>query len=139
MRRTARGWPRALAVVLMVAAAGAGLSAACGGASGPAGLLEGSVTLGPIQPVEQAGGPPDSRPYAATVDITRPDGEVVATVRSGDDGRLSARLDAGRYRLVPRPPEGQPLPFAAPVDVTIVAGETTRVTIPYDTGIRLPD
>lgn len=139
MRGSTSGCLRALVTVAMVAVVVAGLSAACGGAGGPTGLLEGSVTLGPIEPVEHTGGPPNSRPYAATIDIATLDGDVVATARSGDAGRFSARLPAGSYRLIPRLPEDQPLPYAAPVEVTVAAGETTTVEIPYDSGIRLPD
>jgi len=140
MKRSKRGaWLRAaavLAAVALVAGVATSLAAACGGASGPTGVLEGTVTLGPISPVEQVGGGPNTRPYAATIAVQTADGDVVATVESGDDGRFTLRLAAGAYRLVPRSPEDQPLPYAAPLDVTIVAGETTAVEIPFDSGIR---
>jgi hypothetical protein len=137
MSTSTRGaWLRALAALAAVAVVTAGLAAACGGASAPTGLLEGTVTLGPITPVEQIGGGPNTRPYAATVDVETPDGDAVSTVESGDDGRFSVRLAAGSYRLVPRSPEDQPLPVAAPLDATVVAGKTTTVEIAYDSGIR---
>ena len=137
MSTSTRGaWLRALAALAAVAVVTAGLAAACGGASAPTGLLEGTVTLGPITPVEQIGGGPNTRPYAATVDVETPDGDAVSTVESGDDGRFSVRLAAGSYRLVPRSPEDQPLPLAAPLDATVVAGNTTTVEIAYDSGIR---
>ena len=137
MSTSTRGaWLRALAALAAVAVITAGLAAACGGASAPTGLLEGTVTLGPITPVEQIGGGPNTRPYAATVDVETPDGDAVSTVESGDDGRFSVRLAAGSYRLVPRSPEDQPLPVAAPLDATVVAGKTTTVEIAYDSGIR---
>lgn len=60
----------------------------------------------------------------------------MATVASGEDGVFTVRLQAGSYRLVPRSPEGQPLPRAAPLDATVVAEGATRVTIACDTGIR---
>jgi hypothetical protein len=137
MSTSTRGaWLRAVATVAAVAVVTAGLAAACGGASAPTGLLEGTVTLGPIMPVEQIGGGPNTRPYAATVDVETPDGDVLKTLESGDDGRFSVRLAAGSYRLVPRSPEDQPLPLAAPLDATVVAGKTTTVEIAYDSGIR---
>ena len=137
MAKTARGeWLRAAAALAAIAVLTAGPAAACGGASGPTGLLEGSVTLGPITPVEQVGGEPNSRPYAAVIDVVTPDGDVVETVKSGGDGAFSVRLPAGSYRLVPRPAEDSPLPFAAPLDATVVAGKTTTVEIAYDSGIR---
>jgi hypothetical protein len=135
-RRTWGAWLQAAAALAVVTAVTAGLAAACGGANVPTGLLEGMVTLGPITPVEQVGGGPNTRPYAATVDVETPDGDVVNTVESGDDGRFSVRLAAGSYRLVPRSPEDQPLPLAAPLDATVVAGKTTTVEIAYDSGIR---
>ena len=135
-RRTCGAWLRAAAVVAAVAAVTAGLAAACGGASGPTGLLEGKVTLGPITPVEQVGGGPNTRPYAATVDVATPEGDVVKTLESGNDGTFSVRLAAGSYRLVPRSPEGRPFPHAAPSDTTVVAGKTTTVEIAYDSGVR---
>jgi hypothetical protein len=36
----------------------AALLAACGVVGGPSGILDGKVTLGPLSPVEQVGGPP---------------------------------------------------------------------------------
>jgi hypothetical protein len=82
------------------------------------------------------GGERNTRPYAAIIDVATPDGDVVKTVESGSDGAFSARLPAGSYRLVPRSPQDSPLPYAAPLDTTIVAGETTEVEIAYDSGIR---
>ena len=57
-------------------------------------------------------------------------------MESGSDGAFSVRLPAGSYRLVPRSPQDSPLPYAAPLDTTIVAGKTTEVEIAYDSGIR---
>ena len=137
MSKTIRGpWPRAATVLAAIALLTASLATACGGSSGPTGLLKGKVTLGPITPVEAVGGPPNNRPYAATVDVETPEGDVVKTVESGDDGTFSVRLAAGTYRLVPRAPEDRPFPLAAPLDATVVAGKTTTVEIAYDSGIR---
>jgi hypothetical protein len=120
-------------VALAVATA---MVAACGGAGGPSGLLVGKVTLGPITPVQQAGGPPNTRPYAATMTVETPAGAAVTTVTSGRDGTFPVRLAAGSYRLVPRSPAGRSLPHAARLDVVVVAGQTTTVTIAFDSGIR---
>ena len=127
---------RATALAAVIAVLTTGLAVACGGAGGPTGLLEGRVTLGPITPVEQIGGGPNTRPYEATVDVATHEGDVVATVESGSDGTFSVRLAAGSYRLVPRSPQGRPMPYAAPLDATIAAGQTTTVEIAYDSGIR---
>ena len=60
----------------------------------------------------------------------------MTTVTSGRDGTFSVRLAAGSYRLVPRSPEGRSFPHAAPLDVVVVAGQTTSATIAFDNGIR---
>jgi hypothetical protein len=122
-----------IAVVTLIAA---GLLTACGAEAGRTGLLEGTVTLGPLSPVERVGDPPSVRPYAATITIETPGGNAVAEVESGGDGAFAVRLSAGTYRLVPRSPEGSPLPSAAPLTVSVIADGTTRVTIAYDSGIR---
>lgn len=137
MSRGTRGaWLRAAAALAVIAVLTAGFAAACGAASGPTGLLEGKVTLGPITPVEQVGGPPNTRPYAAIIDVETPAGDVAKTLESGNDGTFSVRLAAGSYRLVPRSPEGRPLPYAAPLDTTVLTDKTTTVEIAYDSGIR---
>lgn len=128
------GWPRAVALLATVALAGA-MASPCG-TSGPSGMLVGKVTLGPIAPVERAGGPPNTRPYAATIDVETVAGNAVVSVASGSDGVFSVRLQAGSYRLVPRSPQGRSFPHAAPLDATVVADRTTKVTIAYDSGIR---
>lgn len=136
MRRCTRGVSMRATALVLLASLIAGLVAACASTSGPTGLLEGTVTLGPITPVEQVGGPPNTRPYAATIDIKTAAGDVVETVTSGNDGTFAVRLEAGSYRLVPRSPKDLPLPYAAPQDVIIAAGKTTTVKIAYDSGVR---
>ena len=52
MSQSTRGvWLRAASALAVIAVLTAGLAAVCCGASGPACLLEGKVTLGPITPV----------------------------------------------------------------------------------------
>jgi hypothetical protein len=131
---TSRHRGATLAVITVVALGL--LLTACGAAGGPTGLLQGEVTLGPISPVEQVGGPPNTRPYAATISIETTGGDTVATVASGNDGVFAVRLEAGDYRIVPRSPGGSAFPHATPLSVSVVAEVTTRVTIAYDSGIR---
>jgi hypothetical protein len=120
------------AAVTILAAA---LLAACA-AGGPTGILAGKVTLGPVSPVEQVGGPPNARPYAATIDVETLGGDVVASVRSGNDGDFLVRLKAGSYRIEPRAPQGRPFPRARSLNATVAAGRTTKVMVAYDSGIR---
>jgi hypothetical protein len=136
MNKGIRGSWQVAVTLTAVTLAAAGFVAACGAVGGPTGLLQGKVTLGPISPVEQVGGPPNTRPYSATIAVQTTGGATVDTVVSGQDGVFAVRLPAGSYRLVPRTPEGRPLPRAAPLDATVVADATTTITIAYDTGIR---
>jgi hypothetical protein len=98
--------------------------------------LEGQVLIGPLCPVVQEGVPCPDEPYAAAIQIRNESGEVVATVRSGDDGRFRVNLRPGQYDLVPLSPnEGAP-PHAAPVAVRVQPHAFAPVTISYDSGIR---
>jgi hypothetical protein len=132
-------YPAPAAIVVVLAATIAAAVSGCGALGGETGLLEGMVTVGPVTPAEQAAASPNVRPYAATIDIETLDGDHITTVDADDAGRFSIRLPAGDYRLIPRTPDGAPLPFAAPLDVTVIAGETTAALIEYDSGIRGPD
>jgi hypothetical protein len=89
---------------------------------------------GPTCPVIRPGRDCE-RPYQALITIKRvPAGTVSARVRSGADGRFSARLAAGRYLLIPR--NGKPYPRAPSQTVTVHRHKFTSVTISYDSGIR---
>jgi hypothetical protein len=99
--------------------------------------VKGMVTLGPISPVEQVGGPPNERPYAATIDVVaKGTTTVVATTRSGNDGRFTVRLAPGDYTLIPRSTGPSGMPHAAPIDLHVAPHAFTAVTIAYDSGIR---
>ncbi|HJW75697.1 MAG TPA: carboxypeptidase-like regulatory domain-containing protein [Thermoleophilia bacterium] len=99
--------------------------------------VRGLVLLGPIDPVEQVGGPPNERPYEATLRVVRAGSDdTVATVRSGADGRFTVNLAPGDYTLVPEAQGDSMLPYASPVDVTVVAHRFTSVTVYFDSGVR---
>ena len=127
-------------VVTLAAVAVAGVLSGAAGCGTPApsdsGVI-GTVTLGPLQPVVQADGPPNERPCAAVIDIYPADTkDRAATARSGEDGRFTVCLAPGRYTLVPLAPGGGPFPHAAPLEVIVAAHQFTAVRIDYDTGIR---
>jgi uncharacterized surface anchored protein len=71
----------------------------------------------------------------AELDVADGDGDIVATVRSGEDGRYRLSLAPGEYTLIPRSPAAG-LPFAEPDPFTVAEGETTVVDVHYDSGIR---
>ena len=121
---------RALALARAVAAA-------CGGpraAPADRGTVEGLVLLGPLCPVQSADSPCPDRPLAAAVEVRTLEGERVATVRSGRDGRFSVALAPGSSVLQATGLEG--IQVSKPVEVTVRAGEVVHLTVPVDTGIR---
>ncbi len=122
-----------LAVVGFVAVLAVRTSTGLPSDSGAGGL----VLLGPLRPVEQVGGPPNERPYEAAVRIERAGSDdVVATARSGADGRFRVALAPGRYIVVGGTPGSFVPPIARPLEITVVAHRFTAVTLRFDTGIR---
>ncbi len=111
--------------------AGTPLIGQCVAASG----VEGTVTLGPTQPVCIAG-QPCSRPYQATLDVQDASGALVAETQSDAAGQYRLGLQPGHYTIVPLSPPGQMLPRAASVEVDVPAGQFVTVDIAYDSGIR---
>jgi hypothetical protein len=102
--------------------------------TGPDSGIRGNVTYGPTCPVERPGEVCE-RPYDARLRIrARSTKKIVATVRSGDDGRFKVRLRPGRY--VVEPASRSRYPVADPVNATVHAHRFTRVTISFDSGIR---
>jgi hypothetical protein len=98
--------------------------------------IRGYVTIGPQCPVVQEDSPCPDAPYAATIVIEDEDGDEVAGVTSGEDGRFEVGLDPGTYTLVPQQPNAGGPPQASEEQVEVVAGEYTDVLIQYDSGIR---
>ncbi|OFV84431.1 MAG: hypothetical protein A2W26_07490 [Acidobacteria bacterium RBG_16_64_8] len=96
--------------------------------------VQGEVRIGPINPVEQPG-VDNTAPYSAKLTVrSLPNGKVSAEATSGADGRFRIFLAPGDYTLEPE--QGDPLPVAAAVDFTVVAGRFTTVNVDYDSGIR---
>ncbi len=133
--------PRAL--VLAVLAALALPVVACGGAEEPEGVppfgsgLDVKALAGPVCPVETI--PPDPacapRPIAFAFVVVDAAGAEVARGETGASGET---------RLVATPPgtftiraasEGGP-PTLKPVEVTVLEGAVTPITLDVDTGIR---
>ncbi len=93
------------------------------------------MLVGPTCPVEQAGSPCPDRPLATDLEIVS-GSDVVATVRSGSDGRFRVALEPGRYTIRPGGDTTVGLPRGTPVDVTVSPHTFTSVTVPFDSGIR---
>ncbi len=103
------------------------------------GTLNGTMTIGPICPVERIDHPCNPTPemYAAhkvfiyTADKTG----TVATLTPDAEGHFSAELKAGEYFV---DVEHQAIGFAriSPQTVKIIDGQTVTININIDTGIR---
>ena len=97
--------------------------------------VEGQVWIGPMCPVVQAGTDCPDAPLAAELVVEDENGRTVARGESTEDGSFRIPLPPGLYRLVPQPGESG-LPFASPVEFTIIAGQWVRLVVIYDSGIR---
>ena len=103
------------------------------------GTLAGHVTIGPLCPVEPCNVSPEVR--AAAYDArkiliyARDRNSLIKTVSIGADGNYSVSLPPGQYHVdinhigIDRSPD-------VPAEVEISAGETVRLDISIDTGIR---
>lgn len=105
------------------------------------GLLEGTIHIGPICPVETDPPDPGCLPTAETykafpVYILATDGSGKMLISPATDGSFKIELVAGNYFIVlEKEPNGigsSNLPF----EVTIKPSEETIISIEIDTGIR---
>lgn len=123
-----------LALAFAVLALGfAALTTGCSARAPSDSGIEGEVRIGPVSPVETTG-TPGSAPYAAELRIRPEAGGRVTRVTSGADGSFRVNLAPGTYTIEPQ--QGDPLPYAQPVQVTVTEHRFTPVVIMYDSGIR---
>jgi hypothetical protein len=106
----------------------------------PVGYLSGQVTIGPLQPVQRIGVPPPTpSPEACTarglVVYQADTGAEVARFALGPDCAYSVALPPGNHR-VELDRRGIDRSMDLPRVVTISAGQTTRLDVSIDTGIR---
>lgn len=101
---------------------------------GGQGQLEGQVLIGPVCPVMQANTPCPDQPFQAHLIVLDVQGQPALRFQTAADGRFAVSLAAGTYTLRPEPPDG--LARAPEQVVTVTAGQTTRVTVTYDSGLR---
>jgi Carboxypeptidase regulatory-like domain len=123
---------RAMSILLLFLVACAGRGPSSSGDSG----IRGIVLLGPTCPVETLESPCPDRPLADVEVRVLRGGDVVATVRSDDEGRFAVALDPGRYEVQAVVEEAGPGMSAKTVDVPVMNGAFTDVDVPVDSGIR---
>ncbi len=119
-------------LALVLAAAG------CAGTT-ETGILQGLVTIGPIEPVERPGVTPTIPPEvyeARKVLVYNETGSrLIKTVDLGPDGRYRVELAPGTY-TVDINHLGVDYSDDVPLKIEIKSAETVRVDIDIDTGIR---
>jgi hypothetical protein len=124
-----------MAIAILVALNIGGLPA---GPEAGTGTLTGNVSIGPLCPVEPCTVPHDRlvAAYAARpITISTPAGTEVATVTADPKTGYTVALRPGTY-VVDIPHQGIGGSRGLPETVTIREGETVRLDISIDTGIR---
>ena len=132
-------------IVLVVIVLGAAATFNCGCGSDycrapdtGTGMLTGNVTIGPLCPVEPCTIPHDRlvAAYAARpITISTTTGSVAATVTADPETGYAVSLRPGTY-IVDITHQGIGGSRELPATVTIRSGETVRLNISIDTGIR---
>ena len=106
------------------------------------GFLKGTISIGPICPVETIPPSPACQPTAETykaypVGVYSPDGSrKIAQLSPSLDGSYIIELPAGSYRLVLETAKNGPGGSNLPAEVSIMAEDDTVFNINIDTGIR---
>ena len=136
-----QGWAPIIIILVVTIIAfaivmfGGGLPAETGNKTG---TLTGKVSIGPLCPVEPCTIPHVRlvAAYAARpITISTPDGIVVTTVTADPESGYMVALKPGTY-VVAIPKLGIGGSQELPATVTIRSGETVRLDISIDTGIR---
>jgi hypothetical protein len=124
-------------LLLLILAAFALIAAQCdNNGNPPSSGIEGLVTIGPVCPVERIDTPCPDKPYQATIVVKDDQGNEVARVQSGEDGRFRVALAPGTYTLAPQSSSQGSYPFAKEQQVEVQAGAFTTVSVQFDSGIR---
>ncbi len=106
------------------------------------GYLEGTISIGPICPVERDPPDPGCLPTAETynaypVSIWTPDGRFkIAQIKPALNGTYSLELPAGNYRVILENKQFGIGKSNLPVEISISPKENTTLNINIDTGIR---
>jgi len=106
------------------------------------GFLEGTITIGPICPVEKIPPDPACLPTAETykaypVSVYTSDGIIkIAQLKPSLDGFFSSELPTGNYLVVLEKAQNNIGGSNLPVEVSITSEDKTVLNVNIDTGIR---
>lgn len=131
---------RALILLLLLAQTSSFALAACAEPAPQPGVVTGHVTIRPLSPVEEQEQPtPTPWPdlyEGRVILILGPEGEeVIRRAEIDADGVYREELPPGTY-VVDIPRAGPTSAAALPKTIDIASGETVRVDVIIDTGIR---
>jgi hypothetical protein len=106
------------------------------------GYLEGTITIGPICPVQTDPPAPECLPTAETfnaypVSVWTANGRIkIAQIKPSTDGKFTVELSPGNYKVILEKEQNGVGGSSLPVVVTINTLEITTLNINIDTGIR---
>jgi hypothetical protein len=100
--------------------------------------IEGESVIGPTRPHIRLNDPtPDVAPYQATLLILTAKGDrEVRRLETGSDGRFRVALPPGEYLVRPLGGQGKMGARASEQNITVRAGQFTKVRINFDSGMR---
>lgn len=121
--------------ILAIMAAVLLLGYACSLSQDTATGIMGTVTIGPVNPVSRPG-EPDNIPYPdASFSVRSLSNGKKLKVKSDKDGLFKVLVPEGRYVLESES-GGTKLPFLKPIEVEVIKGSFTEITVNFDSGIR---
>jgi hypothetical protein len=101
------------------------------------GILSGRVVGGPASPIEGIPGAGEPKPVPGVeLSVRREAGGEALTLTTDGQGEFRENLAAGGYRVDLATPLTTGFTKDLPRTVTVAAGQTTRLEITLDTGIR---
>ena len=106
------------------------------------GFLEGTISIGPLCPVERVPPDPDCLPTAETykaypVSVFTSDGKnKITQLKPSLDGSFFSELPPGNYLVVLEKAQNNISGSNLPVEVSITSQDKTLLNINIDTGIR---
>lgn len=100
----------------------------------PDGVVEGTVTIGPMCPVVQENVPCPDQPFQGTFSVFAADGGKVTEFQTDEQGKFRVELPSGDYVLHLESPK--PMRTAKDIPFKVDENKFTLLDITLDSGIR---